>query len=325
MATFTAPNRHLTLSEIEKEHQGNWYLDKISKHNLYPIRAYPRPELHVYHLSHSTDLAGLQGIQEDGGFRDPGYDQDPGLVWFSLTPTPEDLSAAASRPMTLVHPGGKEEAWWSGVCPGLLQSFATSPAFSSTSRYGSYRLTFDLSEVLDRYSEQFCDGEAPVLRTWSTELYKQEVMYTVLVSSPYDDYDFYNSPELRENTICSFREYPETHFLWRPQAMSETHEERVVHRGNAVMTKPTFPNYYVWDHVTVALVLRDEVLRFPQQELRSSLRFCEKDQRPVDNHRTFESYKVAKKQVNYLWPGSGQVQKFKNSEYHIYNGNIYSE
>uniref|UniRef100_A0AAV2J8X6 Uncharacterized protein n=1 Tax=Knipowitschia caucasica TaxID=637954 RepID=A0AAV2J8X6_KNICA len=171
--TFTEHEGHLTLPELYQQNPSNKYLPRVNKDHEYPVPAYPRPELHVSHLSHSTDLAALQGIQKDGGFRDPSQDPTrswPGLVWFSLTPTPEDLSAAEGRFMTLVRPGGEEEVWNGHVTPGLLQSFATSPAFSSSSRYGSYRLTFDLSKVLDRYSEQVNPDTMRLLYSWSFSL-----------------------------------------------------------------------------------------------------------------------------------------------------------
>lgn len=62
------------------------------------------------------------------------------------------------------------------------------------------------------------------MRMWKTELYQQEVMYAVLVHSP-DEERFSKSPLLEEDeqSICAFREEPEPHFVWRPQAMCETH------------------------------------------------------------------------------------------------------
>ncbi|KAK7925011.1 hypothetical protein WMY93_007321 [Mugilogobius chulae] len=150
--TYTEENRHLTLKQLNNR-TNNKYLSK----NYIP--AYPRPELHVSHVSHSTDLMGLRGIQRDRhsrGFRDPN---GTGLVWFSLTVTNADLMEAESRRMKMVKPGGIVERFsLTGNEGWNLRMFATSPAFLSSSRYGSYRLTFDLRDVLDRYSEQFCCG-----------------------------------------------------------------------------------------------------------------------------------------------------------------------
>lgn len=154
MATYTKENRHLTLVELYEEKRQNRYLSKISPEHPYFIPDYPRPEIHATHLSHSTDLTGLKGIRADEGFRASQDKSGLEVVWFSLTVTPEDLSHAENRDMKIVCPGGREENTRSRAEEGLLTQFASSPAFLSSSRYGSYRFTFDLRDVLDRYSEQ---------------------------------------------------------------------------------------------------------------------------------------------------------------------------
>ncbi|XP_072318130.1 uncharacterized protein [Eucyclogobius newberryi] len=349
MATYTEENRHLTLLELNGR-TDNDSLSKISANRPYTIPDYPRPEIHATRLSHSTDLPGLKGIKSDGGFRDP---KNSGRVWFSLTVTPEDLRDAETRTMKRVRPGGieeeaggeveeeeaggeveeeeaggeveEEEAGGEGqVEPGLLTKFASSPAFISSSRYGSYRLTFDLKDVLDRYKEQFCAGRAPVMRVWKTVLHKQEVMYVVLVHSP-SDKRFSRHPLLveQENSICAFRAEPEPHFLWRPQAMSNTHRFKLV-QDDLLRASEVPKEFYVWDHVTLALVMdgpsqKDQVLRFPDNDLRQSLRFCEKGYPPVRPEIEFQSYDEANEEVQELWPGSGALKEFNKSPLHINN------
>ncbi|KAK7925635.1 hypothetical protein WMY93_007945 [Mugilogobius chulae] len=286
----------------------NDYLSKISQYHRFPVPAYPRPELHVFHLSHSTDLRGLRGISADGGFRDPNGSRGLKLVWFSLTVTPADLSRAESRRMKRVRPGGEggrcdtEESW----TKPFLSKFATSPAFLSSSRYGSYRLTFDLRDVLDRYSEQFCGGKTPVMRIWRTELYQQ---------NPSENRRFSQHPLLteQENSICAFREEPEPHFIWRPQAMCETHRfELKKNQDDSVSASvlPGRPQWFVWDHVTLALVVEDQVLHFTKKNLRRSLRFCEKGDRQVNHTTKFQKYDHANKAVKKLWPESGDLERF---------------
>ncbi|XP_072299934.1 uncharacterized protein [Eucyclogobius newberryi] len=259
MATYIRKDRHLTLTQLKKKKKiTNDYLPKISPEDKYSVPDYPRPEIHATHLSHSTDLTGLDGIRSDAGFRDPN---DKGLVWFSLTVTPDDLRDAETRTMKIVHPGGvEEEVSVEEVEEGLLTQFASSPAFVSSSRYGSYRLTFDLKDVLDRYSEQFCAGRAPVMRTWKTELYPQEVMYAVLVHRPSDE-RFSQHPllEEHEHSICAFRDGAKPHFLWRPQAMSATHSFELVRDDLLRASEVEWPQFYVWDHVVLALVVDDQV------------------------------------------------------------------
>ncbi|KAK7925632.1 hypothetical protein WMY93_007942 [Mugilogobius chulae] len=188
---------------------------------------------------------------------------------------------AESRSMKIVHRNGAVEEITPEIPDGergqFLSKFATSPAFLSSSRYGSYRLTFDLRDVLDRYSEQFCAGRPPVMRIWKTELFKQAVMYVVLVHSPSENEKFSQHPLLteEENSICAFRKEPEPHFIWRPQAMCEKHslsrETHVWHQTAALCV----------DHVALTLLVDDQVLRFTEQKLRRSLSFCEKGDRPV--------------------------------------------
>lgn len=73
---------------------------------------------------------------------------------------------------------------------------------------------------------QFCFDAPPVLRVFKTSLYKQEVVYTVLVHSPHDDGRFSKYPELPDddpNAVCAYRR-EENIFMWRPEAMCATHE-----------------------------------------------------------------------------------------------------
>ncbi|XP_055012759.1 uncharacterized protein LOC129409878 [Boleophthalmus pectinirostris] len=455
---ITEGNKHLTLPELKEPEQKQQkpikYLQKISPDNRYKIPAYPRPELHITHVSHSTKWEGLDGIKTDGGFRDPKMNSRVKVVWFSLTVTPEDLSDAETRDLTIVRPGGVEEQsapirrraqeeaggaqgeaggaqeeaggaqgeaggaqgeaggaqgrqWSSGrqgssgeaggaqgrqggaqgeaggaqgeaggaqgeaggaqgeaggaqeeaggaqgeaggaqgeaggaVGAGVLVRFATSPVFLSSSRYGSYRFTFDLRDVLQQYSEQFCGGQTPVMRKWKTVLYSQEVLYAVLVHSPdhedqkaFEDQEVLKNPNLKNckirdvplledtpNSICAFRQEPEPHFVWRPQAMCETHELELVGTGEDVSVEDGHCEFFVWDHVALALVVGEEVLRFDDDKLRKSLRFCERGERKINLMITFESYHCANSCVQDLWPDSEDLERYNKSRFHIPTG-----
>ena len=69
---------------------------------------------------------------------------------------------------------------------------------------------------------QFCSGAQPVMRVFKTILYKQEVMYAVLVHSPVSNELLSDRPLLTDdpNSVCSYRDGC---FIWRPEAMCETH------------------------------------------------------------------------------------------------------
>lgn len=322
MATYSEDGQHLTLNELNTV-TNNRYLRKDN------IPTYPRPELHLYHGSHSTDLQGLKGIKADGGLKNPKDDQGEELkmTWFSLTVSPEELRAAEHSNMKLVHPGREEQEMRPRVAAenraetDFLLKFASSPSFKSSSRYGSFRFTFSLEDIWKKYSEQFCDGQELVLRVYRTILYRQEVMYAVLVHSPKFNELFRKYPLLEEtpDSICAFSAEPQPHFVWRPQAMSETHRFKLNVNEENISTEELFGTdveFYVWDHVALALYVGDEILKFEDQELRENLRFCERDNPPVRTEIKYQTYEEADTEVNNLWPDH-HLENFDKSQFHV--------
>ncbi|KAJ0070529.1 hypothetical protein NL108_014961 [Boleophthalmus pectinirostris] len=178
------------------------------------------------------------------------------------------------------------------------------------------------------------------MRKWKTVLYSQEVMYAVLVHSPdhedqkaFEDQEVLKNPNLKNckirdvplledtpNSICAFRQEPEPHFVWRPQAMCETHELELVGTGEDVSVEDGHCEFFVWDHVALALVVGEEVLRFDDDKLRNSLRFCERGERKINLMITFESYHCANSCVQDLWPDSGDLERYNKSRFHIPTG-----
>ncbi|KAG7218306.1 hypothetical protein INR49_010002 [Caranx melampygus] len=263
---YFVKRRHLNLLELKEA-----AADFNRNNPVHPIRpyiftelvpAFPRAELHVSHLKHDTDQVGLRGIQRDRGFGAPGLQGPERLQWWSLAVKAEDVVSAERRLLDETFPLRTEEQA-RGQC-GVLGKFASSPVFQETSRLGSYRFTFPLEEVLQAYSQQFCCGAPPVMRVFKTVLYKQEVMYVVLVHSPANQ-KFEDYPLLRDdpNAICVYRDGG---FIWRCQAMCETHRYQLVQRPErnqveAVELSGLDAKFYVWDHVAVALHLEDR--QFP--------------------------------------------------------------
>ncbi|KAK7925002.1 hypothetical protein WMY93_007312 [Mugilogobius chulae] len=153
------------------------------------------------------------------------------------------------------------------------------------------------------------------MRIWKTEFYRQEVLYVVLVHSPSDNETFSELPLLadKENSICAFREEPEPHFIWRPQAMSETHRLKLVkNQDNSLSAseEPGYSQFYVWDNVTLALFVNEQVLHFTKKNLRRSLRFCEPGYPPVHQQIKFQKYDEAKAEAESLWPESGELESY---------------
>ncbi|KAI3374073.1 hypothetical protein L3Q82_022626 [Scortum barcoo] len=205
---------HLKLNDLKEEVLRIRLVNQYICRDIY-IPACPQPEFHVSRLKHDTDGRGLCGIRRDSGFRDSG---EGFLVWWSLVVGPDEIMSAERRLLKKTYPDRAEEQ----TQMSFLEKFTTSPAFKETSRLGSYRFTFPLDEVLKAYSEQFCSGDQPIMRVFETVLYKQEVMYVVLVHSPANQEQFSEYPLLTDDpeSVCTFRDGC---FIWRPEAMCETH------------------------------------------------------------------------------------------------------
>lgn len=136
---------HLKLSDLKTyaEELRNRYL---LKEDVYPIPRYPQPEFCVSLLKHDTDKVGLRGIWEDKGFKSP---PKYSLVWWGLDVGCNEITSAVETPM-MTNPAGELVE----MRPDVLEKFATSPAFKESSRFGTYRFTLPLENVLQAYSQQ---------------------------------------------------------------------------------------------------------------------------------------------------------------------------
>ncbi|XP_041832334.1 uncharacterized protein LOC121634011 [Melanotaenia boesemani] len=286
--------RHLKLVDLKLEAERfglrNQYLFKENIPNS------PRAEFHVSFLKHDTDQTGLRGIRRDEGFRNP---RGKSLVWWSLKVGPEEVESAEKRLLDQTYPDRTEEQ------ESFLKKFTTSPVFTETSRLGAYRFTFPLKEVLQAYKQQVCSGSEPILRVYETVLYKQEVMHVVLVHGPANQELYAEYPLLTDdpNAICVFRD---GQFIWRPEAMSETHRHELIQRDAEMRMEAQVSGgrheFYVWDNVSVALHMEEEqVLKFDVDQLRNNLKFVTKDE-VTTNRNPFDSFEEAKTLVKELWP-----------------------
>ncbi|XP_049447126.1 uncharacterized protein LOC125897772 [Epinephelus fuscoguttatus] len=297
--------QHLKLNDL-KEKACNKYLSKED------IPEYPRPEFHVSHLKHDTDRDGLNGIWTDNGFKSP---YEGPLVWWSLAVTPDDMESAERRLLEETYPDRTEEQ--TQMQQSFLEKFATSPAFKKTSRLGSFRFTFPLEEVLSAYSQQFCSGAQPVMRVFETILYPKEVVYTVLVHSPANQ-EFSDYPLLTDDpdAVCAYRD---GRFIWRPEAMSETHSYELIRRPaekQMEAQKVAYHQFYVWDNVAIALHVEEQVLKFDTGRLRENLKFCSAGKVVFTPRYNFLSFPRAKEIVEEMWPGCPPLEEDKepNSE-----------
>ncbi|XP_030603033.1 uncharacterized protein LOC115792580 [Archocentrus centrarchus] len=310
----TIKSKHLRLNDLKLEATDSYLYKKY----LYKedIPKYPQPEFHVSHLKHDTHLSGLTGIKTDGGFKYlKNTLRDPcslPLVWWSLAVGPKDIQSAEARLLEKIYPKRTKEQ--AEKQKSFLYKFATSPALSSASRYGSYRFTFPLEDVLSAYSQQFCSGAPPVMRVFKTSLFRQEVEYAVLVHSPANQEHFSEYPFLPDddlNAVCTYRDGC---FIWRSEAMCETHSHELIERPeeNLMTTEAVSwrPPFYVWDHVVIALHMENEqVLKFDANQLRKNLTFCDKDKVNLPLKLHFNEFQDAKRHVKNLWPESAPLEK----------------
>ncbi|KAM4624377.1 uncharacterized protein ACJ7VT_005230 [Polymixia lowei] len=298
--------KHLKLADLKEKAKdtGNQYIFKEN------IPLYPRPEFHVSHLRHDTDLDGVFGIHMDLAFRTREDTEEAGsldseLMWWSLSVGPEEMESAEERLLEETYPDRTEEQ--AREQRSFLHRFATSPAFLETSRLGSFRFTFPLQDLLELYRQGYGGGE-PILRVFETVLYKQEVMYTVLVHSHFYNTLFKDYPLLTDSPdgVCA---YKDGHFIWRPEAMCETHSFELIKKPNqnqfaAHLISESKRQYYVWDHVAIAFHMPDcQRLNFSNMyKLREHLRFCEPGNPTISPPETFSSFEDANEMVETLWP-----------------------
>ncbi|XP_072548359.1 uncharacterized protein [Salminus brasiliensis] len=261
---------HVSLSEL-KEDPGldNQYL---KKRNIPPY-----PESAVFYapnVCHVTAQSGLQGIFANGGFWVPHHEGYDNFLWWSLSLTEYDIAEAEENFLNETFPDG-----WNQNQQPFLEDFTTSPAFQDESRYGNFRFTFPLRELLSQYARQFCGKSAPVLRVYNTQIYKQEIMYTVLVH-PRHINRYKQYPRLPvEEDVCG---YFQGQVSWWCQAPSGAHHYKleVDQRRRKVNVRTLRrEEYYVWDHVAVAFHMEPHwILRVNQARLYNSLTVCEVSQ-----------------------------------------------
>lgn len=255
--------QHLSLSDLKKENIEHGYL-----YNNIP--AYPESvEFHIEKVSHVTGRDGLEGIFNDLGFRQPS--DTSRFLWWELSITTDDIRSAERRFLTSLFPRTQIR----NQLP-FLENFTTSKAFQNDSPYGNFCFTFSIKELLHHYGAQFCSSHSPVLRVYETVLYRQEILYTIVVHPRdihcYDDYP--RLPGVGDG-VCG---YVDGSIWWHCQAPSETYMHRlnVNWKYCSVHISPHNKQYFVWDHVCVAFHMEPGwVLHVEKDRLFKRLNVCD--------------------------------------------------
>ncbi|XP_035388393.1 uncharacterized protein LOC118242318 [Electrophorus electricus] len=235
-------------------------LDYLSK----TIQSYPKPvEFHVANVAHVTEKNALLEIWKSEKFRPNNTE----FSWWDLKITDEEINSAEKRYLET----NKATSSYESQEP-FLKKFTTSPLFQThESRYGNYRFTFPLAELLERYKEQNCGGKEPVLRVFKTIAYKQEIVYAVLIHSPEYNEHFGAFPALEDSKFVGYRDGK---IIWKAQAISETHRYQFLSGELEYLPSHVF---YVWDQVSVVFHLPVQAsahIKVTKKRLINALEIC---------------------------------------------------
>ncbi|XP_048009497.1 uncharacterized protein si:ch211-197h24.8 [Megalobrama amblycephala] len=256
--------KHLKLEELKQK--------RISNKYLYNKRIPSKPEdveFKVSNLRHDTNLQGYHGIWESDGFKKPTRSDSPrrDLVWWSPDISRQEITIAEEQYLN-------EQEFEYEVKP-FLHRFTSSPAFLASSRMGNFRFSMPIHELLKSYKQQFCEGQKPHIRVFETVVYKQEVMYSIVIHAPHAQGLFSKYPLLR-NTQDAVCEFNKDCIIWRPQAMSKTHRFFLTEDMEAIRIPIRDRQNYMWDNIGVAFhVPYGQIFSFSKEILSESLRLCE--------------------------------------------------
>lgn len=251
-----------------KDIQGEIIFRYLSK----SIPECPSIEFHITKMAHVTNKTSLPSIWKSGGFKGFGKDS---LSWWSPKIVEVDIRAAEERYLEKLFPDMTKEE--KTAHSPFLSKFTTSPLFMNEfSRYGNFRFTFPLTELMEAYKKQKCEGQEPVFRIYETKLFKQEIEYVVLVHSPKFNEKFKDFPLLTSSPLIS---YDGHEIIWRAQAICETHKCKLVKLENGVLAEKLekkYQEFYVWDQVSLVFHI-SEVLTIPKRKLKESQKCCKLD------------------------------------------------
>ncbi|XP_068122234.1 uncharacterized protein [Hyperolius riggenbachi] len=283
---------------IESEARMLENLEKVKSHH-FPHTQVPLP---VSSLQHVTEEAPLTRILEQGCFRiTKSSEERPefrDLLFWSADISSPDIEKARQEMYEAVRrvitPGDARK--FEGE---LKEQFATSPAFNkSASRYGNFRFSFPLSELLSLYKTQHCDGGEPQLRILGTEVYRQKIAHYIVVHSPhtnkYDDFPTVPSIQLSSSEPLPFVYRDGETLYWRPESTSIALKVKISENGQVQSEcyKPCevyerYGNcchlhdgtYSVWNHLTLAFHLPEGGhLNIPRGQLLDHLTPCDGDE-----------------------------------------------
>ncbi|XP_040191103.1 uncharacterized protein LOC120924295 [Rana temporaria] len=279
-------------------------LKKVESHH-YEHMQVPIPVYSVKHVATKTDLEGIWG---EDGFRtisNKEREKPPwiieerpefqDLLYWSADISSEDLEKARQQAYEKVSKvvDPKDPRMFSGE---LREQFGNSPAFrESVSRYGNFKFSFPLHDLLSWYKDQHCGGGEPQMRILGTELYKLEIAHYIVVHSPDTDKfnDFTEVPTVQGSSDpLPFVYRMDGTLYWRPE--STTIPLKVMVSKDGVVRKECYQpcaffkndgtcfhtddgTYGVWNHLILAFHLPNGHLKIPKELLIQNLTACKRD------------------------------------------------
>uniref|UniRef100_UPI00398EEE7B uncharacterized protein n=1 Tax=Pristiophorus japonicus TaxID=55135 RepID=UPI00398EEE7B len=204
-------------------------------------------------LFHVTNYVGFQGIRADRAFKSETAKTigtvDACFSWWSFEIDQGEKERERNRYREIIYKN-------LNMKETLLSEFFNSPAFQDESRYGNFKLTYDIQTLIETYKSSVCDGQQPEFRVLGTFRYKQEIMHAVVVHPPdvslFQDYPAVpNGPE--SDAVVSVSDQG---WKWRPEST-----------GNQL-------TYRRWDHVSFAFYLPPEKQQFKLPDGELPLTYC---------------------------------------------------
>ncbi|XP_077334491.1 uncharacterized protein LOC143975813 [Lithobates pipiens] len=273
-------------------------------------------QMPVYNVKHVTTKNALDGILDEEGFRIIGNterrssglipEERPAfqdLLYWGADITSEDLEKARQQAYEKVSKviDPKDAEKFSGE---LREQFGNSPAFrESVSRYGNFKFSFPLRDLLSWYKDQHCEGGEPQMRILGTELYDLKIAHCIVVHSPDTDKfnDFPEVPTVQGSSDpLPFVYWMDGTLYWRPESTSialkvTVSEDGVVRQecykpcnffnrdGTCFHTDDGI--YSVWNHLVLAFHLPNGHLKIPKELLIENLTACDPDDIRLKEYR----------------------------------------
>ncbi|XP_073474222.1 uncharacterized protein [Aquarana catesbeiana] len=286
-------------------------------------------EFPVNNLQHVTDKSSMDGIYMEECFKiiksDFRFAYKDFSFW-SADIAQKDITAARKKackeakeilPESIFDPHEKK----------ISKQFANSPAFNKyASRYGNFKFSFQLSDLLKLYQDQHCVGKEPQLRILGTDLYKQEITHYIVVHSPDQSHPFMNlevMPTVEDGD--HFVHLRDKIVYWRPESTSISLKVKIS-KDSPGPEKCSQPCDHfkvddkcvyikdiksVWNHLVFAFHLPNHHgLKIQKMQLFRSLKACKIDKSPLLDQNKWLELNMARNFIKEMKPKS---QKRKGS------------